>query len=491
MLLSERVVSFHRRELLATAFGAGIGAILPTTTMQAGGPREQAFKDVKADAVEEFAYLLGMEAYVYGFPLVMMDVTNRVETATSEAGEYSAPMNQLLKMKGFVSPDFKNIVRISVNSVWSGGVFDLENEPQVFSYPDSKERYFVIQLLNMWTDDFASVGTRTTGSAGGNFLIAGPKWNGTPPPDVKTVYRCSTRFGWVLVQMAAAGPQDFPEIHRLQDQLKLTPLSAWRTPYVPPSKVPVDPDVDLTATPYDQVRLMTGEMFFKRLAFLLKDNPPYPADGPMLAKLKRIGIEPGKPFDRTTVEAAIMKGLNRVPAEVWFKLETGPYTAPTVNGWQNMLNIGRFGTDYTTRAFVAWFGLGALTADDAVYPTAFVDGEGEVLDGSQKYVLHFAKDEMLPSESGVWSISPYRENFYVRNEINRYGITSGMPLKYNPDGSLDIYIQARSPGADKEANWLPSPPSDPFNLSIRVYQPKAALKDGVHKIPAIQRVRGS
>jgi len=136
----------------------------------------------------------------------------------------------------------------------------------------------------------------------------------------------------------------------------------------------------------------------------------------------------------------------------------------------------------------AWLGLGALTSDDAVYPSAFVDGAGKVLDGASKYVLHFEKGEMPPSPSGVWSVSPYRENFYVRNSINRYGILSGMPLKYNADGSLDIYIQANSPGADKEANWLPCPPSLPFNLTIRVYQPAKALLDGTYKLPPVREV---
>jgi len=187
-------------------------------------------------------------------------------------------------------------------------------------------------------------------------------------------------------------------------------------------------------------------------AAVLKDNPPNPDDTNTIEKLKRIGIEVGKDFDLSKVDPAILRGINRAPAEVWYKLETGPYTAPTVNGWQNVRNIGRFGTDYTTRAFVAWFGLGALTSDAAVYPSAFVDGDGNVLDGAAKYVLHLEKDEIFPSESGVWSVSPYRENFYVKNAINRYGITSAMPLKYNPDGSLAIYIQAQSPGADKEAN---------------------------------------
>jgi hypothetical protein len=478
----------RRRDFGSAALGLGVGALLKPTLAAAQGPVIRALKDVEGDAMSELAYLLGMEAYVYGFPLVLMDLTNRVLTATPKAGEYSAPFNQIFRMPGFVSPDFKIVVRVSVNSVWSAGILDLDKEPLVFSYPDSDGRYFVIQLMNNWTDDFASVGTRTSSGRGGRFLIAGPKWNGTAPADVKDVYRSPTRYGWVLIQMAAAGPQDFPAIHKLQDQLQLTPLSAWGKPYTPPDSVPVDPDVDLTATPYDQVRLMTGEMFFKRLAMLLKDNPPYPADAPMLEKLKRIGIEPGKPFDRTTVEPAIMNGLNRAPPEVWLKFATGPYTMPAVNGWLNILNLGRYGTDYTTRAFAAWFGLGALTSEDCVYPSAVVDADGDALDGAKRYVLHFAKGETPPSESGVWSISPYRENFYVRNAINRYGITSGMPLKYNADGSLDIYIQARAPGADMDANWLPCPPSDPFNLTIRVYQPKKALLDGTYKIPGVQKV---
>jgi hypothetical protein len=292
--------------------------------------------------------------------------------------------------------------------------------------------------MNMWTDDFGSVGSRTTGTGAGKFLVAGPKWSGTAPTDVTDTYRCSTRFAWLLVQMSAAGPQEFQAVNALQDQLQVTPLSAGGKPYTPPSDVPIDPTVDLTATPYDQVRLMTGEMFFKRLATLMKDNPPYPADAPMLEKLKKFGIEPGKQFDSSKLDPAIIAGLNQAPPEVWLKFATAPYDAPAVNGWLNMLNLGRYGTDYMTRALIAWFGLGALTWDDAVYPSALLDGEGKVLDGRAEYIMHFDKGELPPSASGVWSVSSYRENFYVRNSINRYGILSGMPLKYNSDGSLDI-----------------------------------------------------
>jgi len=181
-------------------------------------------------------------------------------------------------------------------------------------------RYIVMQALNMWTDDFASVGTRTNGGKAGNYLIAGTKWNGTAPKDVNDVFRSSTRYAWVLVQMSAASPADFAPIHAKQDQLKVTPLSAWGKPYTPPTNVPVNPNVDLTASPFDQVRLMTGATFFARLAKILSDDPPYPGDDKMIERLKKLGVEPGKPFDPTKLDPAILKGINKAPAEVFNNL---------------------------------------------------------------------------------------------------------------------------------------------------------------------------
>jgi hypothetical protein len=439
--------------------------------------------------VEERGHILGMLDYVYGFPLVMMDVTKDVITATPTSGQYKAPMNQFGRIRTYVDPDFKDVVRISVNSLWSHAFLDLDQEPMVITVPDTKDRYVVVQALNMWTDDFASWGSRTPEKKSGNFLIAGPKWNGTAPADVKDTARSATRFAWVLVQMSAASPKDFPEIHALQDQLKVTPLGAWGKPYTPPATVPVDPNVDLTATPYDQVRLMTGEMFFNRLAMAMKDNPPYPADSTAVERLKKLGVEAGKRFDASKLEPATLKGISEAPGEVWRKFAQGPYEQKGVNGWLTMLNLGRYGTDYNTRALIAWLGLGALSAEDALYPCAFVDADGNALDGASKYVMHFEKGGLPPSASGVWSISQYRDNFYVRNAIERYGILSSMPLKYNADGSLDVYMQARSPGPDRDANWLPTPPSGVFNLTVRVYQPRKEILDGTYKLPAVRRVQ--
>jgi hypothetical protein len=219
----------------------------------------------------------------------------------------------------------------------------------------------------------------------------------------------------------------------------------------------------------------------------MQDNPPYAADAPMLEKLKKIGVEPGKDFDISTLHPATAAALNRVVKDIWPKIESAPMHMKTVNGWMNPLNLGVYGTDYHTRAVVAWLGLGALSAPDAVYPTAFVDGDGELLDFSQKYLMHFEKDQMLPCNAS-WSIAIYQGNFYARNAMNKYDVAPWMPLQYNANGSLDVYVQPESPGTDKQANWLPSPPGGPMNLSIRCYWPKEALLNGMYTLPPLRKV---
>ena len=442
----------------------------------------------KEEAKEGEGLVLGMETYVYGFPMVLMDLTRQVQTATPTAGELSAPINQLQRLQRPMPWDFKNVVRCSPNSLMSTAFLDLAKEPMIVSIPDTQGHTIAMRLMNMWTDVFGTAGSRTPETNAGNYLIAGPDWNGTAPSDIKKAFKSSTRYAWLVFEQAVSGPEEYPVIGRLQDQLKLTPLSAWGTPYTPPSTVPVDPNVDLSATPYDQVRLMTGEMFFKRLALLLKDNPAYPGDTAMLDKLKRLGVEPGKDFDASKIDPGLRKGIDDAPGRVWLKFATGPYGMNPPNGWINMLNLGKYGSDYQTRAYVAYMGLGAGVADDIVYPSAFVDSSGQALDAAYNYVMHFEKSEVPASQNGVWSITSYRENFYVKNPINRYGLLPNMP-KYNADGSLDVYLQAKSPGPDKESNWLPIPQSDVFNLTIRIYDPKKEALEAGYKIPPVKKVQ--
>lgn len=438
------------------------------------------------EAKEELAYFWGMEAYAYGLPLVMMDVTKDVLTAVPSAGEWAAPINQFTRAKTYVTPEITNVVRISLNGLWATAFLDL-TEPIVVSFPEVGDRFYVAQVMNMWTDNFASIGPRTTGTGAGDFLIVGPDWTGETPEGIKEVYRSSTRHAWILVQTVADGPDDFAAAQAQQDEYRLTPLAYWGGTYTPPAGVPVDGSVTTDVTPFDQVRLMDAQTYFDRLAALMVENPPYEADADMLGKLAHLGIEPGKPFRLSELDPGIGRGLTRAVGDIWGKLATGPFSMSARNGWVDMLNLGAFGTDYETRAAIAWLGLGALSKEDAVYPTAFLDGEGRPLDFTARYTMTFPKDGMLPCPA-AWSVSIYQGNFYDANAWNKYDVAPWMKPAVGEDGSLTIYVQPDSPGAELEANWLPSPGAGPMNITIRCYRPEAAMLDGSYAIPPLVRV---
>jgi hypothetical protein len=449
---------------------------------------KEAVKEGK-DLIEEgVAYTYGMESYVYGYPIVLMDVTREVLTAASAPNSEgtAAPINQLAKMPHYVSPDFKNVVRISPNSLWTTGWVDLAKEPIVLSVPDTKDRYYVFSIMNMWTDVFGSAGKRTTGNRSGNFLIVGPNWRGTTPADIKRIFRSSTRYAWILGQTQANGPDDFAAVNALQAEYKLTPLSYWGQLYAPRTDVRVDGEINVSMTPYDQVAKMDAGTFFNRLALVMEENPPYFEDRPALDKLMKLGIRPGKPFDVSKVDPGIRRGLEKAVKQAPIKMQEGMLRMKTVNGWLQPANIGRYGTDYDTRASIAMVGLGADMQENTIYPTTYVDGGGKLLDSANKYMMHYEKGQFQPTNA-TWSMSSYKGNFYERNILDRYAVAPWMPLKFNPGGSLDIYLQAESPGKDKEANWLPTPPGQ-FNLTIRNYWPKEAALDGTYKNPPVRRI---
>jgi hypothetical protein len=434
-------------------------------------------------------WLHGLEAYLYGFPLIMMDLTKDAATAVPTAGEITAPVNQFAVMTKYPGASFRAVVRTGLDTLFATAWADLDKEPLVLSVPDTNGRYYVIALFDMWSNVFASIGKRTTGTGAASFLIAGPGWQGTPPADVKQTFRTPTRFVWVNGQMQANGPQDYAVVNALQKQYKLTPLSAWGRPYDPPAKVPVAAGID-TKTPLVQVQSMDAGAFFGRLARLMKDNPPVPADGSMVEKLKTLGIEPGKDFDISKIDPDTAKGLQRAMG-AFEKLHEGVKKLKTENGWIVIpKDFANYGTDYETRAGIALVGLGGILPHDVVYPTAFLDGDGKPLDGANRYVLHFEKGQTPPTNA-TWSVSMYDpEGFYVPNAINRFNLAPWMPLKFNADGSLDLSIQANSPGADKEANWLPAPASGAFNLTVRIFWPPEAVLDGTYKLPPIKKVQG-
>jgi hypothetical protein len=435
------------------------------------------------------AWLYGLEAYIYGFPLIMMDVTKDVSTAVPTAGEITAPVNQFSVMTQYPDASFRAVVRTGLDTLFAVAWADLAEEPLVLSVPDTNGRYYVIALFDMWSNVFASIGKRNTGTGAAHFLIAGPGWQGTPPADVQQTFQSPTRFVWVNGQMQANGPQDYAVVNALQKQYTLTPLSAWGQPYTPPAAVPVAAGVDTKTPPAAQVQKMDAGAFFGRLARLMKDTPPAPADSPMVEKLKTLGIEPGKDFDINKIDPHTAKGLQRAMG-AFAKLQEGVKKLKTENGWIVIpKDFANYGTDYNTRAGIALVGLGGIRPHDVVYPTAFIDGDGKPLEGAHRYVLQFDTGQTPPTNA-TWSVSMYDpQGYYVPNAINRYNLAAWMPLEYNPDGSLDLYIQASSPGASREANWLPTPANGPFNLTVRDYWPTEAMLDGTYKLPPVRKVQ--
>jgi hypothetical protein len=435
------------------------------------------------------AWYYGLQAYLYGFPLVVMDLTKAAGTAVPTAGEIAAPVNQFAVMTKYPDASFRAVPRTGLDTLFAVAWADLDKEPLVLSVPDTNGRYYVIALFDMWSNVFASIGKRTTGSAAGSFLIAGPRWQGTPPAGLKGVFRSPTRFVWVNGQMQANGSQDYEAVNALQKQYALTPLSAWGQPYSPPAEVPVTQGADVKTPPTEQIRRMDAGTFFRRVARLMKDNPPAAADGPMLEKLKTLGIVPGEDFDINTIDPYTARGLQRAMG-AFALLEKGVKDLKTKNGWIVIpADFANYGADYETRAGIALIGLGGIWPQDVSYPTAFLDGDGKPLEAANRYILHFDNGQTPPANA-TWSVSMYDpEGYYVANAINRYNLAKWMPLQYNADGSLDMYIQASSPGADKEINWLPAPASGPFNLTVRIYWPTPGVLDGTYNLPPVKKVQ--
>jgi hypothetical protein len=432
-------------------------------------------------------WLYGTEAYVYGFPLILMDLTREAATAVPAAGETTAPVNQFAVMTRLPDASFREAVRPDLDTLSATAWCDLGKEPLLLSVPDTNGRYYVIALVDMWSNVFASVGKRNTGTGAASFLIAGPGWKGTPPAGVTETFRSPTRFVRLSGRMQADGPQDAEVVDALQKQYQLTPLSAWGRRYAPPATVPVAEGVDTRTPPAEQVQKMNAGAYFGRLARLLKDNPPAPADAPMVRKLEDLGIEPGKDFDIEDADPAEAKGLRRAMG-AFEVLQKSARQVKTVNGWSVIpKDLGNYGTDYESRAGAALAGLGGIRPQDLVTSTAFEDGDGKPLDGAVRYVLHFGKVGTPPTNA-TWSVSMYGpQGYLVPNVLNRYNLAAWMPLQYADDGSLDLYIQAGWPGIERESNWLPAPASGPFSLTVRTYWPKEVVLSNRYRLPPVTK----
>jgi hypothetical protein len=352
-----------------------------------------------------------------------------------------------------------------------------------------KGRYALFPMLDGWTTVFQVPGKRTTGTAAQTYAITGPGWKGTLPAGVKE-YKSPTSIVWLLGRIYCTGtPEDYAEVHKLQDEFKLVPLSSYGKAYAPPPGK-VDPSIDMKTPPKVQVDTMPAGKYFAYAAELLKVNPPHITDEPIVAQMKRIGIEPGKSFDIEKVAPAVKKALEGTPEAGRKLMEWKVATlARVANNWSmNTDTMGVYGNYYLKRAIITQFGLGANVPEDATYPMNLTDETGKPLDGSNKYTLHFEKGNTPPADA-FWSVTLYdADGFQVANPLNRFAVSSWMPFKYNADGSLDLYFQNETPGKEKEANWLPAPRS-PFNICMRLYGPKSDALTGKWNPPAVTKAQ--
>jgi hypothetical protein len=450
---------------------------------------------------EEEAHAIGVDAYVYFYSLITMDVTRRQLTNVEpDKVPGRGPMNMFNNVPTYPPADDKVVVRPNFDTLYSVAYLDMTKEPMIVSVPDTGGRYYLLPMLDMWTDVFASPGWRTTGTQAGNFLVAPPGWR----PDLRERFidefrlprdtqriEAPTPIVWIIGRTKTDGPADYEAVNKVQAGFKVTPLSEWgRTPK--PPEVKIDPSVDMKTPPKTQVDTMPAGKYFAYAAELMKVSPPHVTDEPILAQMRRIGIEPGKSFDIEKVSPAVKKGLETAPTAAQKLMEWKvPTLARVANHWSmNTDTVGVYGNYYLKRAIVTQLGLGANLPEDAIYPLNLGDEAGRPLDGANKYTLHFEKGATPPANA-FWSVTLYdSEGFQVANSLNRFAVSSWMPFQYNPDGSLDLYFQNGNPGKDKEANWLPAP-KGPFNLTMRLYAPKSEALTGRWNPPPVTRASGT
>lgn len=473
-------MKISRRNLLLGGTSALVGASVWTRASAFDGPIEDLVENT-----DEFA--LASDAYVFGYPLVTMEMTRRIVTNVASQEGSRGPMGTLIKLRSYPDASFRDVTAPNADTLYTTAFIDVGDEPWVVSVPDMKGRYFLLPFLSGWTDVFQVPGSRTTGTGAQTFLVTGPGWSGTVPEGM-TELKSPTSIVWMLGRIYCTGtPEDYAAVHALQDAFKLYPLS--KGPDYSPPAGKVDPAIDMKTPVRDQVNGMSASEYFTLLAELMKRNPPAAADAPAMERFKSIGLVAGESFDPKYVDRRADKRLPALSFDrIMLHFKDSQGDVEEINGWGYTTKTGLYGTDYLQRALVTAIGLGANRPQDAVYPTSLKDSHGRKYDGSKNYVLRF-KAGQLPPVKGFWSLTMYDEAmFFVANPINRYSMSIRTNPVYEPDGSLVVYIQNESPGADKEANWLPAPKGR-FNLMLRLYWPEEnapSILDGSWVIPAVE-----
>ncbi len=493
----------------------GTASIILTALVWLAGPHQALGQTaIEPDAADTSTFDEAVDAYIYGYPLVMLGITERVGITVPSAGAKlaAAPLNQFGKEPSLPTSAFKDVVLPSTTTLYASAFINLKAEPLILHIPDMKNRFYLLQMLDGWTNvSDQSPGSRL-GSKEGYYALVGPHWKGDLPYDVpqKNVIRMDTYSMWIIGRIYTSGTDE--DISYINDviypELTLTPLSKFHKDYDPPSDLPLDPSIDVKTPPLHQVAGMDACAFFGTFSSMMIYNRPLPADHPFVRELRDIGIDPGSNFDCTTLRPRQLKKLATLQlavAAARLRVQA-PQKPPggSTNYWVMPLDVGSYGTNYLLRAQVAYNAFGANNAKDAVYGYGIFDGRGLPVNGSNAYQIHFNRktsaqsaEEIPPvNPNAFWSVTIYNEDgTLVANDSVKYNAI-GIPevqnhsVCFNPDKSIDLYLQADQPsGSIASCNWLPIPDGKKFIVFLRMYWPDQAILDGKWVPPPIQRIR--
>ena len=439
---------------------------------------------------------IATDAYIYGYSLITTDVTRVQMSNVATVEELRAPTGTFFNIKGYPPATYRGVSATNADTLYSVAWLDL-TEPQVFSHPEVKNRFFTFELVDLWMIVKDSVGTNTSGEKAMTYLFTGPGWKGTVPKGM-THISFPTRYMVILGRTYALNtPEDLAKVHVLQAQYKVMPLSAYGKTYTFKAP-PVDPNPGFSMTERPQAAILTlgTTGYFSLMTKLMGSAaPPTPEDAPMLARMAKIGIVPGQPFDPSKLDPEVQKALKEVPS-IALKRMTSAWDSlgKDVNGWRVTLVGGRYGTNYLERGAWASTGWPSQLPNVSLYPTTYVDSTGQKLSGANKYTLTFPKGQMPPvNPLAFWSITMYTIDnglWFYPNSLNKLTVSPRDNLQYNADGSLTLYFQHESPGKEKQANWLPAP-EGPFALTLRLYWPNSnppSILDGTWKPAGLVRV---
>jgi hypothetical protein len=449
--------------------------------------------DAVKNLTDEEIVDIATKAYVYGYPLILMDLTQKVATNVEAPTDNGyAPLNQMGHYRSFPDDKFTAVVKPNVDTYYSISWLDLKQEPIVLSVP-ATDRYYLLPMLDAYTNVFSVPGPRTTGTDAENFLISGPFWNGDTPEGM-TLIQSPTNLVWIVGRTQVNSKEDGATVVKaIQDGYKLVPLNSFGKAYTAPKGVVNEANKSIV--PVKDIEAMSISTFFNELAALMVNNPPLEGDEAIINDIAKIGIVAGETFGMDGFSDAVKTKLEAIPNAVdknFKSIIASSDPSTLVNGWAKsyqLPNMGNYGTDYDFRALIAYVGLGANLPQDAVYPNTALDGDGNLLDSDSKYVLHFEK-EQIPPVNAFWSLTVYNDhNFLAENPINRFALGDRDDLTFNKDGSLDIYIQRENPGKAKYSNWLPAPAKGNFELTLRLYWPKEEVMNKTWVPPAVKIVK--